>query len=317
MQILTVRQRNHHYHTLTGAYMNNSLIFHETPDLVHPYILISYRGWLNAGEIGTGSIDFLRRKLNAGKFASIDTRNFYIWQVPGFDPAQIMRPHAVVEKGLVKSLDEPANEFFFWKSNAQNDLILFTGYEPNLAWPEFTSAILSVAKRYKARRIYTLGGVYDQVPHTRATSIYAVLSLPEMKHEFQSFPLLNYTGPCSFSTLLVNHAGKENIEAASIVARVPQYIETFNEKIACELLEKVFSHTSLHIDLSDLKKTGDAVNEIMDKDFLHNKTALAQLRKLEKRYDEALRQGYGYKEVSVDELMQEMLNAKKDGKKPH
>lgn len=103
-----------------------------------------------------------------------------------------------------------------------------------------------------------------------------------MKHEFQSFPLLNYTGPCSFSTLLVNHAGKENIEAASIVARVPQYIETFNEKIACELLEKVFSHTSLHIDLSDLKKTGDAVNEIMDKDFLHNKTALAQLRKLEK-----------------------------------
>ena len=79
----------------------------------------------------------------------------------------------------------------------------------------------------------------------------------------------------------------------------------------------MFSHTSLHIDFSDLKKTGDAVNEIMDKDFLHNKTALAQLRKLEKRYDEALRQGYGYKEVSVDELMQEMLNAKKDGKKPH
>ena len=34
-------------------------------------------------------------------------------------------------------------------------------------------------------------------------------------------------------------------------------------------------------------------------------------------HDEALRQGYGYKEVSVDELMQEMLNAKKDGKKPH
>ncbi|MCE5211672.1 MAG: PAC2 family protein [Deltaproteobacteria bacterium] len=298
--------------------MNESLIFQETPDLVNPYILIGYRGWLNAGEIATGSIDFLRRKLNARKFASIDPRHFYVWQLPGFDPAQVMRPNAIVEGGLIKSLVEPANEFFFWKSGAENDLILFTGFEPNVAWPEYTSAVLSIAKRYKACRIYILGGVFDQVPHTREINIYAVLSRPEMKSEFQSFPLLNYTGPCSFSTLLVHHAGREGIEAASIVARVPPYIETFNAKISYDFLKKVFALTSLNIDLSDLKKSGDAVNKLMENDFRQNMDALAQLRQLEQMYDASLLQGYGdNQEVKIDELMREMQSEKKNGQKPH
>ena len=116
--------------------MNDSLIIQETPDLNHPYILIGYRGWLNAGEMATGCIDYLCRKLDARKFASIDSRHFYIWQVPGFDSAQVMRPSAVVEGGLIKSLEEPANDFFYWKSGGANDLILFTGFEPNVAWPE-------------------------------------------------------------------------------------------------------------------------------------------------------------------------------------
>ncbi len=297
--------------------MNYSLIYLDTPDLVNPYLIIGYRGWLNAGEIGTGCIDYLRRKLKARKFACLDSRLFYIWQVPGFDPAQIMRPTAVVEGGLVKTLDEPANDFFFWQSGGENDLILFTGFEPNLAWPEYTSAILSMARRYKACRIYILGGVYDQVPHTRDTGVYAVLSRPEMKLEFQTFPLLNYKGPCSFSTLLTHHAGQAGIEAASIVARVPPYIQTFHSKVACEFLQTVLARTSLNIDLSDLKKAGDAEIELMDKDFRQNKTALAQLRKLEEAFDTAVFQNSGYQEVSLDELMQEMFDATKDGRKPH
>lgn len=298
--------------------MNDSLIFQETPDLVNPYIFIGYRGWLNAGEMATGSIDFLRLKLHARKFASIDSRPFYIWQVPGFDSAQVMRPNAIVEGGLIKSLEEPANEFYFWKSGAEHDLILFTGFEPNVAWPEYTAAILSVAKRYQACRIYVLGGVFDQVPHTREINVYAVLSRPEMKSEFQSLPLLNYKGPSSFSTLFVHHAGREGIEAASIVARVPPYIHTFNAKIGYDFLKKVFALTSLNIDLSDLRKSGDAVNKLMENDFRQNMDALAQLRQLEQMYDASLLQEYGdHPEVKIDELMQEMQSMKKDGQKPH
>jgi len=298
--------------------MNDSLIIQETPDLVNPYIFIGYRGWLNAGEIATGSIDYLRGKLQARKFAFIDSRNFYIGQVPGFDPGQVMRPSAVVEGGLIKSLEEPVNEFFYWKSGGENDLILFSGFEPNVAWPEYTSAVLEIAKRFQACRIYVLGGVFDQVPHTRETTVYAVLSRPEMKSEFKSFPLLNYKGPSSFSTLLVHHAGREGMDAASVVARVPPYIQTFNAKIACEFLKKVLDHTSLKIDLSDLKKSGEAMNKLMENDFRQNMDALVQLRQLEQMYDDSLVQEYDENpEVNIDELMQDMQGMKKDGQKIH
>jgi proteasome assembly chaperone (PAC2) family protein len=238
--------------------------------------------------------------------------------VPGFDLAQVMRPHAVIEEGVIRSLTEPASEFFFWKSGAEHDLILFTGAEPNLRWPEYASAILSIAKRYRAPRIYSLGGVYDQVPHTRETSVFAVLSSPELKSEFKSFPFLNYAGPCSFSTMLLNQAGKEGIEAAGITARVPPYIQVFNAKACYDLLKKIFALTHLNIDLSDLKKSGDNLVEMMDKSFSQNETALKQLRKLEEMYDAALLQEYGQAPgLNIDELMQEMLNMKKGGQKLH
>jgi len=298
--------------------MDDGLIFQEMPDLVNPYILIGLSGWLNAGEIATGCIDFLRRKLNARKFAHIDPRHFHIWQVPGFEPAQVTRPHAIIEEGVVKSIGEPANEFFFWPGGAGSDLILFTGSEPNLGWPQYASAILSIAKRYRAYRIYSLGGVFDQVPHTRETGVFAVLSRPELKGDFRSFPLLNYTGPCSFSAMLLNQAGKEGIEAAGITARIPPYIQNFNAKAGYDLLKKVLALTPLNIDLSDLKKSGDNLVAMMDKSFSQNKSALEQLRKLEEMFDAAVLQEFGYVPgQNNDELMREMLNLKKDGRKPH
>ena len=298
--------------------MNDSLIFQDKPDLVNPYILIGLGGWLNAGEIATGCIDFLRRKLNARKFACIDPRRFHIWQVPGFESAQIMRPQAVITEGVVKSLIEPANEFFFWQSGTGHDLILFTGSEPNLGWPEYAAAILSIARHYRAARIYSLGGVFDQVPHTRETRVFAVLSGPELKSEFRSIPLLNYTGPCSFSTMLMNQAGREGIEAAGLTARIPLYIQHFNAKACYDLLKKIFTLTPLNIDLSDLKESGNNLVEMMDKAFGQNPTALEQLRKLEEIFDAALLPEFSPAPgVNIDELMQEMLNMKRDGRKPH
>ena len=135
-----------------------------------------------------------------------------------------------------------------------------------------------------------------------------------MKNEFKSFPFLNYAGPCSFSTMLMNQAGKEGIEAAGITARVPPYIQIFNAKACYDLLKKVFALTPMNIDLSDLKKSGDNLVEMMDKSFGENETALKQLRKLEEMYDAALLQEYGQATgLNIDELMQEMLNMKKGG----
>ena len=89
--------------------MAGRLIMQEHPQLIAPYIMVGLSGWVNAGEVSTGSIDYLRRKLGARQFAHIETQGFYIYQIPSPTPELTMRPHAQIKEGLVNKLDAPRN----------------------------------------------------------------------------------------------------------------------------------------------------------------------------------------------------------------
>ena len=299
--------------------MNGCLVMENPPELQDPYLVVGLRGWLNAGEVSTGSIDYLRRKLGAAKFAHIDSRGFYIYQIPSNSPELSLRPHAKIEEGLVKKLELPKNEFYCYKGGARHDLILFSGVEPNLEWPIYAQTILDMALRFQARRIYILGGVFDQVPHTRKTRFYAVVSHPRIKEELRaSTPFLYYEGSCSFTTSLLYLAGQQGIEAAGITARVPLYIQDYNAKACYDMLRRMSSLTQIGIDLSDLKQARDGLVEMMDKTFSQNQTAMEQLKKLEEMFDAADQEepdqvpGEDY-----DKLIDEMLRMKREGRKPH
>ncbi len=299
--------------------MADCLIVEEQPELLAPYIIVGLSGWLDAGEVSTGSVDYLRRKLDAHKFAYIEPRGFYIYQVPGYGPEQILRPHARIEEGLVKRVEGPRNEFFFWKSGADHDLILLSGVEPNLAWPEFAQAVLNVAQQFRAARIYALGGVFDQVPHTRETRLYAVISHPQLKNEIKKFaPFLTYEGPSSFTTTLLSLAGQQGIEAAGITARVPPYIQNYNSKASYDLLKRIIALTGIEIDINDLKKAGELLAEMINRAFIQNQTAMEQLKKMEEIFDAAnLDMPNQVPGENYDKLLEEMIKMKRDGRKPH
>jgi len=291
----------------------------EPPQLIAPYIMVGMNGWLNAGEISTGSIDYLRLKLGARKFAYIETQGFYIYQIPSSSPELTMRPHAQIKDGLVMKLDIPQNDFFFWKSGSDHDLILFLGVEPNLSWPEYCQIILDVARQFHAPRIYFLGGIFDQVPHTRETRIRASVSHPRLKDELRTFAqFTNYEGPCSFTTMLLAMGYKQEIEVASISARTPLYIQDLNSRVCYDLLKNILTMAGFPIDLSDLRQSSENMLERMDRAFSENSTALAQLKKLEKLFDASLGETpLPGSDEDYDKLIEEMRKLKREGRKLH
>ncbi len=299
--------------------MADRLIMQETPQLIAPYILVGMKGWLNAGEISTGSIDYLRRKLDARKFAYIETQGFYIYQVPSLSPELTMRPHAQIKDGLVMKLDIPQNDFFFWKSGSEHDLILFLGAEPNLGWPEYCQIILDVARQFHAPRIYFLGAVFDQVPHTRETRIRASVSHPRLKDELKTFAqFTNYEGPCSFTTMLLTMGYKQEIEVAGISARTPLYIQDLNSKVCYDLLKNILTMAGFGIDLSDLRQSSEDMLERMDRAFSENSTALEQLNKLEELFDTTLGETrLRGSDEDYDKLIEEVRKLKREGRKLH
>jgi proteasome assembly chaperone (PAC2) family protein len=291
----------------------------EPPQLTAPYIMIGMKGWLNAGEISTGSIDYLLRKLGASPFAYIETQGFYIYQTPSVSPELSMRPHTQIQDGLVIKLDIPHNDFFFWKSGSDHDLILFLGVEPNLAWPQYCQIILDVARQFHVPRIYFLGGIFDQVPHTRETRIHASVSHPRLKDELMTFvQFTNYEGPCSFPTMLLTLGYKQEIEVAGISARTPLYIQDFNSKVCYDLLKNILTMAGFRIDLSDLRQSSEDMLERMDRAFSENSTALAQLNKLEELFDATLGETpLRGSDEDYDKLIEEVRKLKREGRKLH
>lgn len=299
--------------------MAGRLIIQEPPQLTAPYILIGMNGWLNASEISTGCIDYLQGKLNAQKFAHIDTQGYYIYQVPSLSPELSLRPHTLIKDGLVMALDIPQNDFFFWKSGSEHDLILLQGVEPNLCWPEYCRIVLDMARQFRAPRVYFLGAVFDQVPHTRETRIHASVSDPEIKDELRTFAqFTNYEGPCAFTTMLLTLASELEIEAAGISARTPMYIKDFNSKVCYDLLKNLLAMSGFQIDLSDLRESSEEMLERMDRAFSENATALEQLKKLEKIFDATLGgTPFQGSDEDYDKLIEEVRKLKKEGRKLH
>jgi proteasome assembly chaperone (PAC2) family protein len=299
--------------------MDDRLVILEQPRLTAPYILVGLNGWLNAGEVSTGSIDYLRRKIGARKFAHVRTQGFYIYQIPSSNPEMTLRPKTQISNGLVKKLDLPQNDLFFWESNADHDLILFLGYEPNLNWPEYAQVILDLARQYQTPRIYCLGGFFDQIPHTRDTRIHVTMSHPHMRAEFKTFANFgDYEGPCSFTTMLIDMGHKQGIEVAGVSARAPIYIHDLNSKACYDLLKNVVKLIGLGIDLNDLRDAGEELMEMMDKAFNENASALEQLKKMEELYDSAFGEEPSSDSAEgYDKLMEEMRKMKREGRKPH
>jgi proteasome assembly chaperone (PAC2) family protein len=299
--------------------MAGRLILQDQPELIAPYIIVGFKGWLNAGEVSTGSIEYLKKRLGARTFAHIETQGYYIYQIPTVSPEQTLRPHTRIEDGVIRKVDLPKNEFSFWKSGTGHDLILFTGVEPNMEWPGFAQAILDMAQRYKTPRIYALGGVFDQVPHTRRTRTFAVVNQQRLKDDLRYLTrFIDYEGPCSFTTLLLSQANEQGFEAMGISARTPLYIQEYNAKACYDLLKVILALTRLDIDLGDLKQAGEALVEMTDRAFNQNPSAAEQLKKLEEMFDAAqLEEPMREPGEDYDELLEEMLNLKREGRKPH
>ncbi|MBM4315532.1 MAG: hypothetical protein FJ122_16670, partial [Deltaproteobacteria bacterium] len=174
-------------------------------------------------------------------------------------------------------------------------------------------------RQFKVPRIYSLGGIFDQVPHTRKTRILATVSHSHLKDELKTFArFTDYEGPSSFNTMLLSLAREEGIEMAGVSARAPLYIQDLNAKACYDLLRNVLASAGFGIDLRDLRVTGEALVEMMDTAFSQNTTALEQLKRLEEQFDatvgeEPLQvQGEDY-----DKLLAEMRKLKKEGRKPH
>lgn len=257
----------------------------KNPVLKNTKMIVSFTGWMDGGNVSTGTVEYLIHKLKAEKFAEIDAQSFYIFNLPGtMQQVAQLRPYARIQDGIVVNFGYPQNELF---CDEKNNIIFLCAEEPNLSWAEYANCLLELAEKFDVKTICFAGSVGGLTPHTREVRVTCSCSNERQKEQLKTFDITftNYEGPASIVTLLTELAKKKGIEMVNFVAEIPIYVQTENPKAIKALLVRLVKLLAIDIDLTELSERSNEfernMNELVSKQPKLNE----QIRKLEENYD--------------------------------
>ena len=264
---------------------SDKLKMYKKPKFRNPRLLMGFSGWMDGGDVSTGTVKGLVDKLGAEKFAEIDAEGFYIYSFPGsMEITALFRPHTKIENGLIKWFEAPTNEFYY---SEENDLILFLGKEPNLQWEEFVKCIFSVCAEFGVEMIYFIGSVAGLVPHTREPRLFCSASNTKLKEAFQHYGVkfTNYEGPASIVTYLTSSCKQRDLSMVSLVATIPAYVQGNNPKCIEAVTRRLVGMLGLQVELDDLRTISDEFEKKLS-DIVEEQPELdSNIHKLEEDYD--------------------------------
>ncbi len=263
----------------------DSLIIHKRPSLEAPRMIIGFSGWMDGGDVSTGTIEYLQNKLKANKFAEIDPGEFYIFNLPGgMEQVAQFRPYTKIKEGLLIDFEYPRNEFFV---SEKEKIILFLGKEPNLRWDEYANCIFQLGEEFGVRKIYFVGSFAGAIPHSREPRIICSFVNEEQKANLKEHDVrfTNYEGPASIATLLNKFSREKGIEMTNLVAEIPAYIQARNPRAIEAVIKRLVRILDLDIDLNDLHRASLEFEKNIDKALVKQPVLTEQIRKLEDNYD--------------------------------
>jgi len=258
------------------------------PKLDHATLVLAFAGWMDGGDVSTGTVSRLVQLLGASPMAQIDPEPFYILSFPGsMETAALFRPPVQIEEGVVKAVEMPSNTFF---AHDPANLAFFLGREPNLQWRAFGECIFSLARQVGIGRILFVGSFGGAVPHTRQPRLYVSCSEPGRLPEMRRYGLRpsTYKGPGSFTTYLMAQAESAGLEMISLVAEIPSYLGGTNPvciEAVTRLLAKILK---LPLDLDSLRTASTAWELEVSSVVEQNQEMAETILKLEEAYDNEL-----------------------------
>ncbi len=264
------------------------IVFRECPTLDQATLVLAFSGWMDGGDVSTGTVERLVHLLGADPFAEIDPEPFYIYNFPGsMEMTSLFRPHIKIEDGLTTTVEMPSNTFY---SHASENLVLFVGKEPHLRWKMFGECIFDLARKTGVRRILFVGSFGGAVPHTREPRLYVTCSDAELLPEMEQYGLrrTGYEGPGSFTSYLMTQARSADLEMVSLVAEIPGYLQGTNPTSIAAVTRRLAKILKLPLDVDSLR-TASTEWELQVSSAVEENEELAEtVHKLETEYDDDL-----------------------------
>ena len=267
---------------------SKKLRFDLRPQLQGGRLILAFTGWMDGGDVSTGTVNRLVEEFGADSVAEIESEGFYIYNFPGdMELNALFRPHIKIEEGVVRKFEIPKNLFY---ANEDKKLAFFVGKEPNLNWREFGTCVFDFASALGISSIFFVGSFAGTVPHTREPRLYVSVSNPRLKADLEQYGLrpTSYEGPGSFMSYLTTRAAERGLDMANIVAEIPAYLKGTNPTGIEAVTRRLAAVLKLEVDLSVLRSTSSDWESRVSKVLEDDEEMSEQIRDLEKQYDDDL-----------------------------
>jgi predicted ATP-grasp superfamily ATP-dependent carboligase len=249
------------------------------PELYKPHAFVILRPWIDAGGVGSLTINLLEDTFGAHPMGELSKPGSF------FDFTRY-RPTIKLVDGK-REVDIPNSYIFFTTQSKNNNLVFFHLLEPHMAGEYYAESVLKVLQALGINRYCLIGSMYDSVPHTKPLLVSGNASSTLME-ELQKLDVqrTNYEGPTTINILTSQEAQNYNIEVVSLIVHLPQYAqleEDFSGQL--RLLEVICSLYKFPIDLAPLKHKASLQNEKLDQAMKREKHLEQLVQELEILYE--------------------------------
>ena len=266
----------------------NLIRYRHHPSIENGTLVLAFEGWMDGGEVSTGTVSNLIDLLSAKPVAEIDGEPFYIYNFPGsMEVSALFRPHIDIKDGLVTTIDMPSATFY---CDEDSNLIFFVGKEPNLRWRTFAECIFELAQQVNIKRIIFVGSFGGSVPHTREPRLFVTCSTEKLRDEMEQYAVgrTAYEGPGSFTGYMMTRVADTDFEMVSLVAEIPGYLQGANPLSIEAVTRRLATILGLPIDLDSLHAASTEWELQVTSAIEENEELAEEVRRLEKEYDREL-----------------------------
>ncbi len=251
--------------------------WNEGPSLRRPLLLMAFEGLFDAAESATESLAWIRDRSDATEIAEIDPETYFNFHET--------RPMVRFDRSGARVIEWPVTRVWSCKTEADRDLILMTGIEPQLRWRSFADDVLEVVRRSGAEMAVTVGAMVAMVPHTRPFPITGSAADPELARRL-SLDRPSYQGPTGVVGVVHDRLDHSELPVMSIRASVPHYVPGApNPKATRALLRRIQQTTAVPTQYEELDGAVTEWAERVDQAVASDDESRDYVARLERQVD--------------------------------
>jgi proteasome assembly chaperone (PAC2) family protein len=229
-----------------------SISITKKPRLKNPVLVAA---WPGMGDVALKAALYLKDKLAAEEFAQISAGDY-------FHPSGVW-----IENSLIHFPPQPVGKFYYYKNPASgSDLVIFiSDTQPFIekGYP-YAQEIVDFAVTLKVKLVYTFAAMPLPIEHTQMPQIHVAATNKEILGGFEKRGLKTMpTGQISgLNGLILGVAREKGLDGVCLLGEIPLYtIQIENPNASIAVLSALIEAIPVALDLTDLKKHADEINQ--------------------------------------------------------